>query len=303
MSELAALCAPIAAAGLPYVTHMRGYGEKAPTGLAEARAIAESSGTGLHISHYHGPGDLLASIMDDARAGGRDVTFDSYPYRRSCTILAMAALPARMADVDLDRLTEAAVAQRSRILGELDPGLWPRITFAHVPAPDLSWTEGMGLPDAARRAGVTPGEFLLDVLVSTAMTASAVIEAPATTTEESVLALARHPAHMGGSDGIMIGGRPHPRAWGAFARFVGHHVRELGEWSWGDATQHLAARPARRFGLIDRGAVRVGLAADLALVDPSTVAAMSNLRSASHTSHRGRRCHRQRRSRAPKRAS
>ena len=39
-AEIADLCRPVAAAGLPYVTHMRGYGVAAPSGMAEARAMA-----------------------------------------------------------------------------------------------------------------------------------------------------------------------------------------------------------------------------------------------------------------------
>src|SRR5262249_2388838 len=116
--ELAALCRPVAAAGLPYVTHMRGYGAAAPTGFAEARAIGAASGVAVHVSHFHGPAELLTSLVDDALASGMDLTFDSYPYRRSNTILAMAALPRWLDDTDLDRVV-AQLAQpdvRARVL-------------------------------------------------------------------------------------------------------------------------------------------------------------------------------------------
>jgi N-acyl-D-amino-acid deacylase len=261
--EVAALAAPVAAAGLPYVTHMRGYGVSTPMGLAEARAIAAASGVGLHVSHFHGPGDLLESLVDGLLADGVDVSFDSYPYLRGCTILAMAALPGWVTDL---------AAERDRVLAELDPGLWPRVTFAHVPSPDWAWTEGLTLIETADRTGRGPGEVLLEVLLATDQQASAVIEAPSTTTDDGMRQLARHRIHMGCSDGIVIGGHPHPRAYGAFARYLGRHVRELGEWSWADAVEHLAVRPARRFGLSDRGAIRVGAAADLAIVDTATVA-------------------------------
>jgi N-acyl-D-amino-acid deacylase len=264
VAEIAELCRPVAAAGLPYVTHMRGYGQAAPAGMAEARAIAAAAGVGLHVSHYHGPGELLASLVDDS------TTFDSYPYLRSCTILAMAALPRWLDDTDLDRAARGLTERRADVLSALDPGLWPRITLAHAPGVH-AWTEGLRLPDAAASSGRSPGELLLDILLDTGLTASAVIDAPPTTTEESVRLLARHPGHMGGSDGIVVGGHPHPRAWGAFAHFLGRHVRELGDWSWPDAAEHLAVRPARRFGLTDRGRIRVGLAADLAVIDPQTV--------------------------------
>ena len=66
-------------------------------------------------------------------------------------------------------------------------------------------------------------------------------------------ALMRHPAMMGGSDGIFAGGRPHPRGWGCFGRYLGHYVREARTWTLEEAVQHLAAHPARRLGLGDRG--------------------------------------------------
>jgi N-acyl-D-amino-acid deacylase len=77
---------------------------------------------------------------------------------------------------------------------------------------------------------------------------------------------------MAGSDGIYRGGHPHPRGWGAFARLLGRHVRELGDWTWEQAALHMAGHPARRFRLGDRGLVRRGLAADIVVLDPATVA-------------------------------
>ncbi|MGE5830261.1 MAG: N-acyl-D-amino-acid deacylase family protein [Micromonosporaceae bacterium] len=271
--ELAALCAPVAAAGRPYVTHMRGYGPAAPAALAEVRAIAEGSGVAAHVSHLHGPAEAITSIVDDARAAGIDLTFDSYPYTRGCTILAMVALPRWLSDSDVDRTLDALTdpAVRTRVATETDPALWPRIALAWVPHPQWSWTEGRRLVDAAEQAGRTPAELCLELLVATRLAASTVFDQPPTTTEESVRALLRHPAHMAGSDGIYVGGHPHPRGWGAFARLLGRHVRELGDWSWAQASVHLAAHPARRFGLTDRGLIRPGLAADLAVVDPATV--------------------------------
>src|SRR4029078_5240111 len=89
--------------------------------------------------------------------------------------------------------------------------------------------------------------------------------------EESVRRMLRHPAHTGGSDGIYVGGHPHPRGFGAFARFLGRHVRELGDWTWGPPAVHLSSHPARRFGLTDRGLLRRGFAADVVVIDPATV--------------------------------
>ena len=273
-AELARLCQPVAEAGLPYVTHMRGYGANAPTGAAEAREIGVAAGVAVHISHYHGPGTTLASIVDSYRAGGLDLTFDTYPYRRSCTILAMAALPRWLDDTDLDRVVAALVepAVRKTVTEGLHPDLLERITLAHVPAPEWSWSEGLALTEVAERVDRPAGEVLLDLLVDTGLAASAVIAQPPTTDQEALRLLLRHPCHVGGSDGIYVGGHPHPRGWGTFARYLRRHVRELRDWSWSEAAVHLAAHPARRFGLTDRGVLRPGLAADLAVVDPERVA-------------------------------
>lgn len=271
-AEVAYLCRPVAEAALPYVTHMRGYGTAAGTGLAEARDIGILSGVDVHVSHLHGPGPATLSMVDEVRSAV-ELTFDTYPYLRGCTILGMAALPQWLDDTDLDRTTDQLTdpAIRAKVLSGLNPQLWPRVTLAHVPDPAWAWTEGLSLPEAAGRLGRPPGEVLLDLLVATRLAASAVIEQPPTTDDASMRALLRHPAHMGGSDAIYLGAHPHPRGWGAFARFLGRHVRELGDWSWAQAAVHLAARPAHRFGLTDRGQIRVGLAADLVLVDPDTV--------------------------------
>ena len=203
------------------------------------------------------------------------MTFDSYPYLRGCTLLGMVALPPDLTpDADLDRAL-AALAEPGawpRVAERTDPALWPRITLAHVPAAGLAWAEGARLVDAAARTGQPPAEFCVAVLLATGLDAGAVFDHPPTNSEESVRALLRHPAQLAGSDGIYVGGHPHPRGWGAFARLLGRHVRELGDWTWEQATVHLAARAARRFGLRDRGLLRRGMAADLVVLDPEEVA-------------------------------
>src|SRR6185312_13092455 len=77
--------------------------------------------------------------------------------------------------------------------------------------------------------------------------------------------------HTGGSDGILVGGKPHPRSWGTFPRYLAHYVRELGVLDLADCVHHLTGRAARRLRLPDRGLVREGYAADLVLFDPATV--------------------------------
>ena len=93
--------------------------------------------------------------------------------------------------------------------------------------------------------------------------------------EENVRAIMRHRVHTGGSDGILQGFKPHPRAYGTFPQYLGRYVRELGVLSLEECVAHLTSRPAARLRLPDRGLVREGYRADLVLFDPETVAAGS----------------------------
>ena len=47
--------------------------------------------------------------------------------------------------------------------------------------------------------------------------------------EENVRTIMRHPATPAGSDGLLVGARPHPRAWGTFPRYLGHYMPGLGD--------------------------------------------------------------------------
>jgi N-acyl-D-amino-acid deacylase len=90
-------------------------------------------------------------------------------------------------------------------------------------------------------------------------------------TDDDVRAILKHTGHMAGSDGIFGGGFPHPRGWGAFARYLGRHTRQLRDYTWAEAVTHLATHAARRFRLTDRGLVRPGFVADIVVFDPVTV--------------------------------
>ncbi|GAA0949031.1 N-acyl-D-amino-acid deacylase family protein [Nonomuraea longicatena] len=268
-AELAALCAPLG--GLPYVTHMRAYGVNAAVGMAEVREIAERSGAAVHVSHLHGPAPVLLPLVENALTAGLDLTFDTYPYLRGSTILAMVVLPPSVPAAEVDRAIEMLAAPELDHWWDSLSDSWPRLTVSH--APGAAWAEGLTIVQAAERAGMAPADFCKRLLIDTRLEAGCVTARPdeGPEGEESVRRILRHPSHTGGSDGIYVGGHPHPRGWGAFARFLGRHVRELGDWTWQEAVVHLASHPARRFGLADRGLVRAGYAADLVVIDPMTV--------------------------------
>jgi N-acyl-D-amino-acid deacylase len=275
--ELASLAAVAARRAVPYVTHMRGYEAAATDGMAEVRSIAERSGVAAHVSHYHGPANMLLDLVDTMRTDGIDVTFDSYPYTSGASILAMVALPAVLQEGGLEptlqRLSDPGTrAQLKRDWSMSRVDALARIRLSYVASDQFSWAEGLLLTEAADRAEADLADFLCDLLIATRLRAGCVFRQPPINTDADVRAILRHDAHIGGSDAIYLGSRPHPRGWGTFARFLGLHTRELRDWTWGQAAVHLAGHPARRFGLLDRGLVRAGCAADVVVLDPAEVA-------------------------------
>ena len=94
--------------------------------------------------------------------------------------------------------------------------------------------------------------------------------------EEAVIAAARSPATMVGSDGGLSAGVGHPRSAGTFARILGRYVREKAVLGLNDAIEKMTLRPARRFEqrcprFKKKGRLQVGMDADITIFDPATV--------------------------------
>jgi N-acyl-D-amino-acid deacylase len=143
---------------------------------------------------------------------------------------------------------------------------WSTIFVTGVRSPTLERYVGRSV--AAAADGGPPGEFYLDLLVADGLGSTCRIEVG---NEENVRAVMASPGHTGGSDGILAGSRPHPRAWGTFPRYLARYVRELGVLTLEECLHHLTGRAARRLGLADRGVVAPGARADLVCFDAAGV--------------------------------
>ncbi len=286
-SELQALCAVMRGTGAFYTPHHRNYGSHAIEAYAEAIATAETAGVPIHLAHAHlgfpvnrgRAGELLA-IIDAARARGVDVSFDTYPYLAGNTYLH-SILPgwafAGGAEQTLARLRD--VTLRERLRHELEeagsdgfhgvPVDWTLIVVGGVGHDNNSWAVGTSIADLAEQRGVRPIDLFCELAADDLLMATALHQIG---NEENVREIMQHPAHMAGSDGILVGGRPHPRGWGTFPRYLGHYVRELGILSLAEAVRHMTSAPAARLGLTTRGLVRPGMVADLVAFDPATIA-------------------------------
>jgi len=271
--ELVELGKAVAPWGGVFVTHMRSYGERIAEAVAETYAVAREAGIPVHISHYNGPADILLPLIDAGRAQGIDVTFDTYCYLAGCTILGMSALPQW---VQLGGV-EATVARlrRPEVRAQLRP--WLEAPERRLDALQMTWNrahpeeEGLRVVEAAARAGLSPTDYICDRLAESDMQVCAIIHHAGLRTEQDMVRVMQHPAHMAGSDGIYSGRRPHPRGYGCFARYLAYHTRERGDFTWEEAVRHMTSHAARRYHLHDRGQVHAGFAADLVVFDPDAV--------------------------------
>lgn len=282
--EIAALAAPLAAHGLPYVTHMRGgYELNSQVGIEEVASIGRAAGVRVHISHFHTPASEAARLMAWLAGEGIAATFDAYPYTRGCSLLAMTMLPPALnaAPVQETLAVLADPAGRQRLREEwfpqvaVNPSLgpdWPElITIAHTSAPEHAFAPGLTLAEIATRQGTDAVDAALDLLLAARLDVNVVMAVQDQRPPSDLGRLVALPGHVGGSDGIFVGTHPHPRARGTFASYLATYVRGRGDLSWADAVQHLSTTACDVFALGDRGRLRVGAIADIALIDPETV--------------------------------
>lgn len=275
-AEIAELCKAIAPYDGVYVSHVRAHrGTKMAEAIDEVFAIARQAGCAAHISHFNVRAEEHLWRVDSGRAEGLEITFDTYPYLAGMTILAMVALPdwAQAGGVEptLVRLADPEV-RRAIVDWHQTPKHPPDAIFlAGIAAEEDQNLEGLSLKAAAERRGTSVGELVCDLLLASRL-AIAVVAFDRRRTDADLVACMRHSCQMGCSDGIYFGSRPHPRGYGAFAKFVGEFVRDKQAWTIEEAIRHLAYHPCRRFRLPHRGLVAVGQVADLVVLDPMRVA-------------------------------
>ncbi|MEV4922515.1 N-acyl-D-amino-acid deacylase family protein [Streptomyces roseoverticillatus] len=288
-AELTELCRVVAAYGGYYCPHHRSYGKGALAAYEEMIALTRRAGCALHLAHAtmnfgvnEGRAPELLALLDAALAAGADVSLDTYPYTPGCTTLA-AMLPSWAGEggpeAVLARLRDDATAERIRYAMETEgadgchgvPIDWEAIEVSGVADPALASAHvGRTIAGAARERGEEPWATARRLLIADRL-GTAILQHVGH--EENVRTIMRHRVHTGGSDGILHGAKPHPRAYGTFPHYLGRYVRELGVLSLEECVAHLTSRPAARLRLPDRGLVRVGHRADLVLFDPETVAA------------------------------
>ena len=282
--ELVQLTRQAAALGGFYHTHVRyALGDRYLDPFREAIEIGRRGEGPAHITHFYhrqtfpgGPGPML-DLVDDARAEGLDVTFDTYPYEWASTRLLIMIPPWVQSGGPIatkERLADPSV--RDRIRRELSErgvlyagrNAWDDVRLGAFARPELLRWEGRTLGELVRDRNGDSVDVLCDLLLEEDLRVNQVTPGPWTETLRDFI---RHPVGMIGTDATFVGEKPSPRSYGSFPRVLGQFVREEALLSVEEAVRSMTSAAADRLGIRDRGLVRDGLVADLVVFDPVRV--------------------------------
>jgi dihydroorotase/N-acyl-D-amino-acid deacylase len=287
--EVIELAKIAASYGGNYTTHIGSEGYQQKKELAFAIRVAEEARIPVHIFHlkirgrdnWGTVGEYLAMI-EAARARGLDVTANQYPYTAmNHGWSAFFPVWAREAGPDAFARMLTEPASREKIKHDKDfrawvseHGSWEGITMTSSSKPHNRQYEGMRLAEIAKARGdQDPAETCLALMAEEGGRISGVFH---TMSEEDVRLVMKQPWVAIASDGSAINleapGVPHPRNYATNPRVLGHYVRDERVLSLEDAVRKMTSLPAQILGLRDRGQVREGFAADLAIFDPKTIA-------------------------------
>ncbi len=296
--ELIELARAVGEVGGIYVSHIRGMNEQMEEAVGEAIEIGRRGGLPAHISHMspappmYGLTVKLLEMIEEARSRCCDVTCDVIPYTIGCTGLKALCPPWANEGGDeklVERLKDEAIRQRiiedtlqhvalsggSTKRALIKEGRWDKLWLASASVnADLA---GKSFQEIAEIRGTDPFTALFDILVEDKATSLMLGEDK---DPDDLKRVMRHSTGVVVSDGFALGpkgrllaGKQHPRSYGTFPRFLGHYVREEEVLPLEAAIHKITSFPAWRLGLRDRGILREGAYADIAIFDPETIAA------------------------------
>ena len=282
--ELAQLARTAGELGGFYHSHVRyPLGDRFLDPFKEAIEIGRRGEAPAHITHFYhrethpgGPEHLLA-LVDDARAEGLDVTFDSYPSEWASTRLLIqlpqwvqaggpSPLKERIADATArSRIREGFARRGAAYTG---PGGWADLRLGNFRRPDLLRWEAHTLAEVMDETGKDPVDAICDLLLAEDLGVNQVTSGP---WSETLAPFVVHPVGMVGTDSTFIGEKPSPRTYGSYPRILGQFVRDEQRLSLEEAVRKMTGAAATRLGLRQRGTIRDGNLADLVVFDPATV--------------------------------
>ncbi len=282
--ELVALAQVVGEFGGIYVSHMRNEGDEILTALEELFTVARDGRLPAHVSHLKLGGqnnwgrtaEVLRAI-EDAREAGLDITQDVYAYTASSTgVSSLIPEAAREGGKFKERMADPVkraevVAQMKERADERGGDFSYAVIASYEHDPKLN---GLTIAEAARRTRQSDAiEAQIDTILEIELNggAAGVFHSM---NEDDLRAFLRHPNTLIAADSSVRTwqhGVPHPRGYGNNARVLGRYVRDEGLLTVEDAVRRMTHLPATTFRLRDRGVIREGAWADIAVFDPEKV--------------------------------
>lgn len=266
--------------GYVYTSHIRDEGDYLIESIEEAIRIGKNGNIPLHISHLKTSGienwkkiDKVIELIEQGRADGIRITADRYPYTASSTDLDIL-LPSWMYEGGNEELLKRI--KNPEIKGEIkkdldkkDENYWKGIVISTVN--ENKWMEGMSIYEISQRLNKGPVDTFFEIIIKEKNRVEAIFFFMS---EENLKRFLKLPYLTIGSDssargfsGITSLGKPHPRGFGSFPRFIGKYVREEGLIPLSEAIRKITHLPALIFGIKERGLIKEGFYADICIFD------------------------------------
>ncbi|HKS43117.1 MAG TPA: D-aminoacylase [Blastocatellia bacterium] len=277
-----------------FVAHMRSESDYLEDAVSEMIEIGKESGARVHISHFKSAGrenwpkiDAVLEMIHTAQREGLRLTADQYPYVAGSTMLGAILPPwahaggvettlARLVSEDERGRMRDAMLDRSRSSWD---NFWKwsgpeGIIISDIGSGRSANYVGKNLAEAAaiqaQAAEVSEEqavEFAFDLLAEERMGVGMISFSQS---EDVVRKILSEPYVNICTDGL-LGGKPHPRAYGTYPRILGRYAREQNLISISEAVRKMSMLAAETFQLEGYGAIRDGMKANLVAFDPQTV--------------------------------
>jgi len=287
-AEVVALCNVLKRRNAAYFTHLRDESNNVIAAVEEAIDIARSCRVHVEIVHLKcsgldnwGKAAQILAMIEAARKEGLAVDCDAYPYAAGSNPLKNLLPQWVQSDGLAAMLGRLALPEtRDRIRSEIDrDGLnnWGRIPSWDAVqisiSPHLPQHAGQTFGQLARARGHDPIDVVCDDLMEDKGATRVLITSIA---EEDIREVVRSPTALVGSDGNCVAdygvtsqGMPHPRFYGTFPRIIGHYVHDERLLPLEQAVRKMTGATAEALKLRDRGLIKQGYRADIAIFDPA----------------------------------
>ena len=293
--ELIALSKEAAKYGGTYSSHMRSEGNKFLEAVDELITISKEANIPAEIFHLKAAGknnwnkmDSAIKKVEKARSEGMDITADMYTYLAGATGMT-SAFPPTLQDGGFgklwQRLHDPVIRKQMTKAMNTDASDWENLYYGaggaeHVlllsfKQDSLKKFTGKTLAEVAKMRGTTPEETAMNLIIQDS---TRVGVAYFLMNEDNVKKQVALPWVSFGSDeasytteGVFLKSNAHPRAYGNFARVLGHYARDEKVLTLKDAIAKLAALPAKHLKLNKRGEIKVGYYADIVIFDPQKI--------------------------------